>query len=107
LDILLRDVGMAGRTLDERIGSAVAAGVHARVQQAADALRVIGNNAVHPGQIDLRDDRACATALFNLVNIVAEKLITEPREVSALFDGLSEGAKEAIRKRDGGSSSAE
>jgi hypothetical protein len=61
---------------------------------------VIGNNAVHPGQIDLRDDRATAGALFELVNIVAEKLITEPRVVEEMFDKLPETAKAAIKKRD-------
>jgi hypothetical protein len=101
LEKLLECVGMAGKKLDDRIASAVAAGVPLRVQQAADTLRVTGNNAVHPGQIDLKDDRSTATKLFGLVNIVTEKLITEPREVAALFDGLPDGARAAIKKRDG------
>ena len=107
LEGLLTGLGMKGPKLDDRIANAVEKGVPVRVQQAADTLRVTGNNAVHPGQIDLKDDRSTATSLFNLLNIIAEKLITEPREVEALFAGLPEGAKAAIRKRDAGSGTSE
>jgi len=38
-----------------------------------DSLRVIGNNAVHPGEMDLTDDTEAASALFNLLNFVVEE----------------------------------
>jgi hypothetical protein len=38
------------------------------VQQSLDIVRVIGNDAVHPGQIDLTDDIETATKLFVLIN---------------------------------------
>ena len=66
-----------------------------------DVVRVIGNNAVHPGQIELRDDRATAEKLFALVNLIAERMISEPRHVEAMFNSLPEGARRLIERRDG------
>ena len=53
----------------------------------------MGNNAVHPGQIDLRDNPEIAARLFQLVNIIIEKMVSEPREIKALFDNLPEVKK--------------
>jgi len=71
------------------------------VQQALDALRVIGNNAVHPGQMDLSDDEATAAALFGLVNFIVEKMISEPAEINRLYGMLPPGALSQIQRRDG------
>jgi hypothetical protein len=71
------------------------------IQKALDIVRVIGNESVHPGQIDLNDDPAVTSKLFELVNFIATKMITEPKEIDRLFEGLPPGKKEAIQKRDG------
>lgn len=90
-----------GKDLNKDIGSLVKKGLPERVQKALDIVRVIGNESVHPGQIDLNDNPATTAKLFELVNIIAEKMITEPKEIDKLFDGLPDGKKEAIQKRDG------
>lgn len=86
-------------SLDSRIGSMVGAGLSTNVQQALDVVRVIGNNAVHPGQIDLHDDRDTAAALFELINYIVERLITEPAKIGKLFSALPEKARKAIESR--------
>ncbi len=63
---LCKELGQPGKNINDDIGALVADGLDPRVQKALDAVRVIGNNAVHPGQIDLRDDRATAETLFKL-----------------------------------------
>jgi hypothetical protein len=63
-------------------------------------VRVIGNEAVHPGQINLRDDRQTAETLFQLVNLVVQRMISEPKAVQAIYDGLPETARDKIAKRD-------
>lgn len=98
---LCHQLGESGKDLNADIGSLVEKGLPEKVRQALDALRVIGNNAVHPGQIDLTDDADTATALFGLVNFIAEKMITEPKEIERLHALLPPGAIEQIKRRDG------
>jgi hypothetical protein len=63
---------------------------------------VIGNEAVHPGELNLRDDREIATKLFKLVNFIAAKMISEPKEIQDLYNGLPSTKLEAINRRDNG-----
>lgn len=93
-------LGEKGDNLNHDIASLVSKGLAPRVQQALDVVRVIGNNAVHPGQIDFKDDRAIAGNLFQLVNLIVEIMISQPKHVAELFDGLPQGAKAAIEQRD-------
>jgi hypothetical protein len=79
----------------------VSKGLPERIQKALDIVRVVGNESVHPGQIDLNDNPVITAKLFELINIIADKMITEPKEIDQLFNGLPEGKKEAIQKRDG------
>lgn len=92
----------ADETLDYLIGQFVQKkGLHRQTQQALDVVRVIGNNAVQPGQIDVRDDPATVGRLFSLVNIIVDDLISKPRALEAIYGTLPEGALEHIEKRDG------
>lgn len=97
---LCAHLGEKGKNIDADIAALVQKGLDKRIQQALDIVRVIGNNAVHPGQIDLKDDHATAVKLFGLVNLIADTLISQPRHINAMFDDLPEGAKLAIEKRD-------
>lgn len=38
---------------------------------------MIGNEAVHPGELDQRDDQEAALELFALVNVIANNRISE------------------------------
>lgn len=96
---LCKHLGGKGKKIDEDIAALVREGLDRRVEQALDVVRVIGNQAVHPGQIDLNDDRAIAGSLFGLVNLIAEKMISEPKHVQEMFDALPEGARKAVENR--------
>lgn len=62
---------------------------------------MIGNKAVHPGQISFDvDDAGTATMLMRLLNIIVERMITEPKEIDSLYQGLPESVKDSIEKRD-------
>jgi len=98
---LCGELGDPAKSINENIKAMVAGGLDRRVQQALDAVRVVGNNAVHPGQIDLKDDRALAESLFRLLNLIVEKMISEPKHVDDLYASLPESARQAIAKRDG------
>lgn len=98
---LCKELGQKGENINSDIAALVEKGLDVRVQQALDVVRVIGNQAVHPGQIDLRDDRATAEKLFGLVNLIADIMVSQPKHIAAMFDGLPEGARKAIERRDG------
>ncbi len=97
---LCKELGQPGKNINQDIGALVKDGLDPRVQKALDAVRVIGNEAVHPGQIDLRDDRATAETLFRLLNLVAEKMISEPKHIDEIYNSLPENKRAAIQKRD-------
>ena len=93
-------LGERGRNIDHDIASLVRKGLNPLVQQSLDLVRVIGNDAVHPGAIDIRDDRDCAERLFDLVNIVAEQMISHPKSVKEMYEKLPASKINAIERRD-------
>ena len=102
LQKLCKELGQPGKNIDNDIGALVANGLDSRIQKAFDSLRVIGNESVHPGQIDLRDDRATAESLFDLLNLVVDRLISEPKRINDIYAKLPQEKRDAIKKRDGG-----
>ena len=61
---------------------------------------MIGNESVHPGEMDLKDDRETALALFRIINLIVETAITEPKRLDALYASLPKSKLEGIEKRD-------
>jgi hypothetical protein len=53
------------------------------------------------GQIDISDDPVTTAKLFELVNIIVDTMITQPKGIDSLFESLPDGKKAAIQKRDG------
>jgi len=100
LQELLPEIGATSANLNAAVAELVKVGLAPRIQQAMDAVRVIGNNAVHPGQIDFQDTPEVALALFDLVNLIVESMITQPRAVEDLYGRLPPGTLDAIEKRD-------
>lgn len=98
---LMVPLGEKGKKINEDIGALVAKGLPVQVQQALDFCRVIGNNAVHPGEIEINDTPEIALNLFAMLNFIVDDRITRPRHIQALYDKLPEAARTAIAKRDG------
>ena len=97
---LCAHLGQTGKNINADIKSLVASGLPPKVQEALDSVRVIGNESVHPGTLDLKDDRDTANKLFRLVNFIAYKMITEPREIDEIYNGLPEDKLNGIQERD-------
>ena len=101
VDRLCIVLGADEGTIDKNIAKLVKEGLPIRIQQALDITRVVGNKAVHPGTIAFDvDDVATATMLFNLINMIVEKLILEPKKLQELYDALPSSTRDAIIKRD-------
>lgn len=101
LEKLLPHIGATKKKIDGMIGELVESGtIPKHLQQALDSVRVIGNEAVHPGEIDLQDDAETVAVLFWLMNFIVEKAIAEPKEVERVYSGLPPGKLEGIAQRD-------
>ena len=100
LQKLCVQLGERGENLNDDIASLVEKGLSVRIQQALDILRVIGNNSVHPGKIDVGDNKEIAAALFELINHIAETLLSEPKRVEQIYNSLPEEARQQIEERD-------
>lgn len=97
---LCEELGENSGYINDDIGSLVKKGLPVEIQQALDVVRVIGNNAVHPGKLSDDDIASVANVLFSLVNEIVEDRIARPKKLATLFASLPEGAKAAIEKRD-------
>lgn len=97
------ELGLPGKNLNEDIGELVKQGLPVQIQQSLDIVRVVGNNQVHPGVLDVRDDATMATTLFELVNIIVEDRIARPKKIAALYAKLPESARKQIEERDANS----
>lgn len=98
---LCQHLGEPGRNLNDDIGSLVKKGLPIEIQQSLDIVRVVGNNAVHPGELSGDDVRDVSGALFELVNHIVEDRISRPKKLATLFKSLPTKALSAIEKRDG------
>ncbi len=99
LQKLIIHLGYKGKNLNEDISELVAKGMKTEIQMSLDIVRVMGNNAVHPGKINLSDDQDTALSLFKILNLITEELITQPKKVSETYNSLPEESRKAIEKR--------
>jgi hypothetical protein len=97
---LMSELGEKGKNINEDIGSLVKKGLPVEVQQALDYCRVVGNNAVHPGEINLNDDPNIAHSLFEMINFIVEVRISQPNKIANLYNILPFGALKSVEKRD-------
>ena len=99
IQILCKELGEKGENINTDIKEMVKKGLPTIVQQSLDIVRVTGNDAVHPGQIDT-DDIYIVNRLFELINVIVEYMIALPKKVSGIYETLPESKKEGIEKRD-------
>lgn len=100
LQVLIDTLEPGKKTINEKIRRLVSRGLEPTAKKAMDVLRVVGNNAVHPGEIDLDDDTELVPALFALLNLIVHHVVSRPKQVESLFDSLPDTARQAIEKRD-------
>lgn len=100
IQVLCKELGEPGKNINTDIGNLVKKGLPIIVQQSLDIVRVTGNDAVHPGQIDT-DIPETVGQLFDLVNIIIEYMIALPKKVSGIYSGLPADKVKGISDRDG------
>ncbi len=100
LEVVVKDLVPGARDLNAGIADLVRRGLPTWTQQAMDAVRVTGNDAVHAGQILLHEDADIVEAMFMLVNVVVEYMVTMPRMAGTAYSAIPERLRAAINKRD-------
>ena len=78
----------------------MAEGLDPRIQKALDALRVLGNEAVHNGKLDLSGDKETARKLFTLLNLIVEGMISHDKHINSLYGMLTPEQLKGIENRD-------
>ncbi len=97
---LCAHLGEIGKNINKDIAELVKKGLNPKIQQSLDIVRVIGNEAVHPGTIDIKDNPQISVTLCHLINIIAEAMITQPKMISELYSELPTEKIEQIAQRD-------
>ncbi|WP_339166120.1 DUF4145 domain-containing protein [Paenibacillus sp. FSL R5-0341] len=98
---ILKKYDKTSQNINSDIKFLVSEGLPLKIQKSLDIVRVVGNNAVHPGRIDLKDDINTALTLFKLINIIIQNQITEPAEIESIYnETISENQRQSIEERD-------
>jgi len=97
---ICKELGEKGNNINDNIANLVNKGLNPIIQKSLDIVRVIGNDSVHGGVMDIKDDKDTALNLFNLVNLIAEQMISGPKNANQTYERLPEGTRRGIEKRD-------
>ena len=100
IEKLVDHLNAQGKDLNTQIGNLVSKGMPIEIQQMLDSVRVIGNNAVHPGQIDIKDNKELALSLLNFINLIVDNRITQPKKILDIYNLLPESYRNSIERRD-------
>nr|WP_193988815.1 DUF4145 domain-containing protein [Lelliottia steviae] len=87
-------LGQSGKNINDDIRELAKIGtLPPMVIKVADTIRITGNNAVHPGQMADEDLDRVSLKLFDLLNFIVKKAITEPKELNDLYESIPEGPR--------------
>ncbi len=63
-------------------------GLDDKIQVALRRVRMVGEEAVEPGMIDSEDGEETARALFEILNLIVDALLVQPRKVDEMLGKL-------------------
>lgn len=101
LQKLCKHLGEDGSNINDDIRSLAAKNIlPPMVVKVADTVRITGNNAVHPGTMKDEDFDFVASKMFDLINFIVKKGISEPKELNALYELTPEGPRKSAEDKD-------
>lgn len=101
LQKLCKHLGEDGSNINDDIRSLAAKNIlPPMVVRVADTVRITGNNAVHPGTMKDEDFDFVASKMFDLLNFIVKKGISEPKELDALYQLTPEGPRKSAEDKD-------
>lgn len=101
LQKLCKHLGQDGENINNDIRSLASKNIlPPLVVKVADTVRIMGNNAVHPGEMSDEDFDHVASKMFDLLNFIVKKGITEPKELEALYSLTPEKPRKDAETKD-------
>ncbi|MGP4863388.1 DUF4145 domain-containing protein [Psychrobacter sp. T6-5] len=101
LQKLCKHLGEDGKNIDQDIRSLASKNIlPPMVVKVADTVRITGNNAVHPGTMSNEDFDNVASKMFDLLNFIVKKGISEPKELERLYQLTPEGPRKSAEAKD-------
>ena len=94
---LCQHLGGSGENLTKDIASLIEKGLNPKIQDNLNILHVTGSEAVTPGMLDVRDGFGTAVQLCQLINIIADAAISQPKKVEELNKQLSEAKNQPAK----------
>lgn len=96
IEKLCNHVGAQGDKLHQKIEYLHNNGLDEKSYKALHIVKVVGNESVHPGELDLKDDHKMAENLFHLVNVMADSLISHGKKLENMWQDLPESKRKEI-----------
>ena len=100
IEKVINELEPGSSDLNEKIKKLVEKGLDSNIKKALDTVRVIGGQAGHSLQMDLKDDEGTANTMFSLVNIIVESTITKKKKIDDMYKKLPKEKVDAINDRD-------
>ena len=100
---LCEELGEDEKNLYHAIGNLKKQGLPEEIIRSLDAVRIVGNEGgAHEGQIDLTsgDNEKVVGMLFELVNFIVEKTISDEKRIKEISEWLPENQRKAVTNRD-------
>lgn len=61
--------------------------------KALDIIRISGNESVHPGTVNLNENKDDAFYLFDLLNMICDQFFTQPRKMQEMYEKMPESKR--------------
>lgn len=100
VETIVNDLEPGPEKFNSKIGTLVTKGLDHRVQKMLDAVRIVGNDTLHAGEINLREHPDVPQVLMGLVNQIVEQVITRNRELDELMSILPPKKLAGVQERD-------
>jgi len=99
LQELLNELGAKKDNLSNAIEDLANTESDPTIIKASETVRITGNHAVHPGQIDFNDKPEMALGLFELINYIGSRVITSKKKVDEMHKQILGDVKGASDKK--------
>lgn len=98
LEMLMGELDVDGRTLNDKINNYCDKyNSDNRLIKACHLLRLVGNDVVHSGVLDVGDNEDIARAMFGILNEIVDETITKKNKMDVIFESLPKNKTDSIK----------